>query len=88
MTLKEKWNASAKLRLLGAVLLNAFVLACMLAFIQPGFESNDDQTLAAFVDGQTAVKDAHIPYMNYALTNLLKGLYLLGDTLPWFTILQ
>lgn len=88
MTLKEKWNASAKLRLLGAVLLNALVLACMLAFIQPGFESNDDQTLAAFVDGQTAVKDAHIPYMNYALTNLLKGLYLLGDTLPWFTILQ
>lgn len=88
MTLKEKWNASAKLRLLGAVLLNALVLACMLVFIQPGFESNDDQTLAAFVDGQTAVKDAHIPYMNYVLTNLLKGLYLLGDTLPWFTILQ
>ena len=88
MTLKEKWNSGAKLRLLGAVLLNALVLACMLVFIQPGFESNDDQTLAAFVDGQMAVKDAHIPYMNYVLTNLLKGLYLLGDTLPWFTILQ
>ena len=88
MTLKEKWNSGAKLRLLGAVLLNALVLACILAFITPGFESNDDQTLAAFVDGQMSVKDAHIPYMNYVLTNLLKGLYLLGDTLPWFTILQ
>lgn len=88
MTLKEKWNSGAKLRLLGAVLLNALVLACILAFITSGFESNDDQTLAAFVDGQMSVKDAHIPYMNYALTNLLKGLYLLGDTLPWFTILQ
>ena len=88
MTLKEKWNSGAKLRLLGAVLLNALVLACILAFITPGFESNDDQTLAAFVDGQMSVKDAHIPYMNYVLTNLLKGLYLLGDTLPWFTVLQ
>ena len=70
------------------MLLNALVLACILAFITPGFESNDDQTLAAFVDGQMSVKDAHIPYMNYVLTNLLRGLYLLGDTLPWFTILQ
>ena len=32
MTLKEKWNSGAKLRLLGAVLLNALVLACILAF--------------------------------------------------------
>ena len=88
MTLKEKWNSGPKLRLLGAVLLNALVLAGILAFINPGFESNDDQTLAAFVDGQMSVKDAHIPYMNYVLTNLLKGLYTLGDSLPWFTILQ
>lgn len=89
MTLKKKWNNSAALRLLGSALLNALVLACMLLIVAPGFESNDDQTLAAFVDGQMAVKDAHIPYMNYVLTNLLKAIYTAGgDSLPWFTLLQ
>ena len=50
----------ARLRLLGAVLLNA-LCARLHSRYPPGFESNDDQTLAAFVDGQMSVKDAHIP---------------------------
>ncbi len=86
MTLKDRWYASGALRLLGAALLNGAFLALTLLLMAPGFESNDDLALAAFVDGQRAVKSACIPYINAVLALLLKGIYeLLGDGAPWHT---
>lgn len=89
MKLKDRWESGGAFRLLCAVLLNALFLAGLLIFIAPAFESNDDLTLAAFVDGQMAVKNAHIPYINYAAGLLLKGVYLLlGESVTWHTVGQ
>lgn len=75
--------------LVAALVFNAVFLALALLLYQIGFESNDDLTLAAFVDGQMAVPTAHIPYINIVLGVLLKGIYtVLGRGVAWHTLCQ
>ena len=89
MKLRLKWNESRRLRALAAALLNALVLSFIVLIVNVGFESNDDLTLAAFVDGQMANANAHIPYINYALGLLLKAVYdVLGRGMAWHAIGQ
>ena len=85
----EQWNHSRRARLLAALLLNGLFLAGTVLLVRIGFESNDDLTLAAFVDGQMAESTAYIPYINIALGLLMKGLYgLLGQGTAWHTLGQ
>ncbi len=87
--LQNKWNDSRILKLLAAALLNALVLCFILLIVNVGFESNDDLTLAAFVDGQMSRPDAHIPYINYLYGLLLKFVYdVFGRGVQWYTIGQ
>ena len=87
--LTDKWNESRGLRVLGALLLNAVVLAFIVLIMNIGYESNDDLTLAAFVDGQMANANAHIPYINYVFALLLKFVYdVFGRGMAWFAIGQ
>ena len=75
--------------LTAALVFNALFLALALLLCRVGFESNDDLTLAAFVDGQMAVPTAHIPYINIVLGVLLKGIYtVLGRGAAWHTLCQ
>ena len=75
--------------LAAALVFNAAFLALALLLYQIGCESNDDLTLAAFVDGQMAVPTAHIPYINIVLGVLLKGIYaVLGRGVAWHTLCQ
>ena len=86
-SLKTEHSAGACLR--AALLLNAVFLALTVIVVRVGFESNDDPTLAAFVDGQMAQRTAYIPYVNIVLGALLKLLYtVLGRELAWFTLCQ
>ncbi|MCR5576940.1 MAG: hypothetical protein K6F56_08030 [Oscillospiraceae bacterium] len=82
-------DRSGRARLSAALLLNAlFVLATVL-LVRVGYESNDDLTLAAFVDGQMAAPTAFIPYLNIVIGALLKGIYqILGQGAPWHTLGQ
>ena len=85
----EKWEQSKSAALLAALLCNALFLLVTVLLVRVGFESNDDLTLAAFVDGQMAQSTAHIPYINIALGALLKGIYdLLGRGVAWHSIGQ
>ncbi len=87
MTLNEKWNNSTGLKIICSLLLNALFLAAALLIMPPVFEANDDLTLAAFADGQMAVKCTYIPYINYVLALLLNGIYrLLGESIAWHTV--
>ena len=82
-------RTSEKSCLAAALLFNAVFLALTLLLFRIGFESNDDLTLAAFVDGQMAVPTAHIPYINMVLGLLLKGIYtVLGRGAAWHTFCQ
>ena len=85
----EGLDKSGGARLLAALLLNALFLLLTVLLVRVGFESNDDLTLAAFVDGQMAVPTAHIPYVNIAIGALLKGVYqVLGQGAAWHTLCQ
>ena len=72
-----------------ALILNAVFLALTVVIVRVGFESNDDPTLAAFVDGQMANSTAYVPYINIVLGALLKGIYtVLGREIAWHTFCQ
>ncbi len=86
-TLKTKHSSGASLR--AALLLNAVALVLTAVVVRVGFESNDDPTLAAFVDGQMAHSTAYIPYLNIVFGALLKLLYtVLGRDAAWYTFVQ
>ena len=87
--LSSKWNESRLLRLLAALTLNAVVLGFIVLIVNVGFESNDDLTLAAFVDGQMSNPNAHIPYINYLYALLMKLVYdVFGRGVAWYTVAQ
>ena len=72
-----------------ALILNAVFLVLAVLIVRVGFESNDDPTLAAFVDGQMANPTAYIPYINIVLGAALKGIYtVLGRATAWHTFCQ
>lgn len=72
-----------------ALLLNAVFLALTVVIVRVGFESNDDPTLSAFVDGQMADSTAYIPYINIVLGAALKGIYtVFGREVAWHTFCQ
>ena len=71
------------------LILNAVFLIFTVVIVRVGFESNDDPTLAAFVDGQMANSTAYVPYINIVLGALLKGIYtVLGRNIAWHTFCQ
>ena len=85
----DRLNGSEGARLAAALLLCALFFLLTASLVRVGFESNDDLTLAAFVDGQMAVPTAHIPYLNIVIAALLKGVYrVLGQGAPWHTLGQ
>ena len=85
--IKTEQSSGASLR--AALLLNAVFLVLTVLFVRVGFESNDDPTLAAFVDGQMAQSTPYIPYINIVLGWLLKLVYdLLGRDAAWHTFCQ
>ena len=72
-----------------ALILNAVFLVLTAVIVRVGFESNDDPTLSAFVDGQMANSTAYIPYINIVLGAALKGIYnVLGREIAWHTFCQ
>ena len=85
--MKTDHNRAKSLRT--ALVLNAVFLVLTVIIVRVGFESNDDPTLSAFVDGQMAKPTAYIPYINIVLGAALKGIYdVLGRETAWHTFCQ
>ena len=85
--MKSERSSGASFR--AALFLNAAFLILTVILVHVGFESNDDLTLAAFVDGQMAQSTAYIPYINIALGALMKLVYrVLGQGTAWNTFGQ
>ena len=82
-------NRTRGASLRAALILNAVFLILTVVIVRVGFESNDDPTLAAFVDGQMANSTAYVPYINIVLGALLKSIYtVLGREIAWHTFCQ
>ena len=85
--MSTKATHGASLR--AALILNAVFLILTVVIVRVGFESNDDPTLAAFVDGQMANSTAYVPYINIVLGAALKCIYnILGRDISWHTFCQ
>ena len=69
-------------------LLNALLLIVLLVVFRPVYETNDDFGLANMVNGVKGARDAHLIYSHYFLGLLLKVLYQLRQSVPWFSVLQ
>ena len=69
-------------------LLNALLLIGLLVVFRPVYETNDDYGLANMVNGVKGARDAHLIYAHYFLGLLLKVLYQLRQSVPWFSVLQ
>lgn len=70
------------------VCVNACLLAVLLAFFSPAYETNDDMGLCAIVNGAKGTYDAHMIYVNYLMGLILTGLYRITDAVAWHALLQ
>lgn len=86
-SVKNEHSSGASLR--AALFLNAVFLILTVLIVRVGFESNDDPTLAAFVDGQMAQSTSYVPYINIVLGWLHRHIYdALGRDIAWHTFCQ
>ena len=86
-SVKNEQSSGASFR--AALFLNAVFLILTVLIVRVGFESNDDPTLAAFVDGQMAQSTSYVPYINIVLGWLHRHIYdALGRDIAWHTFCQ
>ena len=88
MGMNKSRTSPAKQDLLLALGINAVLLGIFLCFLTPYYETNDDIFLSHFVDGSMAVRQSRMVYINAAVGALLKGLYTLLPSAPWYALLQ
>ena len=84
---KSKYSSS-KQNFLLAVGINALLLGVFFFFFSPYFGTNDDILLSSFVDGSMSVKQVRMVYINVIIGTLLKGLYTLLPSVPWYGLFQ
>lgn len=80
--------SGSKQDLLLALGINAVLLGVFLCFFTPYYETNDDIFMSHFVDGSMAVRQSRLMYINVIIGALLKGLYTLLPSVPWYALLQ
>lgn len=71
-----------------AILMNILVFIGTQVFLQPIFESNDDNYMAAIVYGAYGSYETRMLFTNVLLGKAIKLLLLICPVLPWYTIVQ
>ena len=72
-----------------ACLLNIVILAVMLLFLKPGYETNDDISVSMIANGSWGTGNAHVICQNYLMGLLYTVFYRIGHgVIPWYPILQ
>ena len=72
-----------------ACLLNIVILAVMLLFLKPGYETNDDISVSMIANGSWGTGKAHVICQNYLMGLLYTVFYRIGHgVIPWYPILQ
>ena len=84
---KNKYSSS-KRDLLLALGINAVLLGIFLCLFTPYYDTNDDWLLNNFVNGAMTEKSARMVYINVIIGALLKGLYTLAPSVPWYALFQ
>lgn len=82
------WITKNKNKAWFALGLNLIVLLGIFILMMPFYETNDDLTICEFIDGSYGAADAHLIFQNYLLGVILKFLYTLPGSLPWYALFQ
>ncbi|MBQ6321586.1 MAG: hypothetical protein IJI24_01815, partial [Lachnospiraceae bacterium] len=85
---KEHFFESARGRKLLAVGLNVCVLIFMATAMRPFWDTNDDPTMANFVNGFRGVTDPHLVFSHLILGYILKFLYSITAAFSWYAVLM
>ena len=85
----EQWLDRQTRTIWFACFLNLLVLAGMLIFLRPAFETNDDISISMIVNGSWGVRDMHVICQNYLLGILYTAFYRIGHgSIPWYALIQ
>lgn len=82
------WITKNKNKAWFALGLNLLVMLGIFILMMPFYETNDDLTICEFIDGSYGAADAHLVFQNYLLGVILKALYALPGSLPWYALFQ
>lgn len=77
---KKKWWFSA--------IVNLLLLAVLLIFLRPVFETNDDTTIYELTGGAKGVYDSHTFFIHVFIGKILEVLYRILPVVQWYTVLQ
>ena len=80
--------SAANRNLLLSFIINAVLLGVFLCFFTPYYESNDDFLISNFVNGAISEKSSRLIFVNIIIGTLLKGLYTLVPSAPWYALFQ
>ena len=72
-----------------ACFFNLCVLAVLLIFLRPAYETNDDISVSMIANGAWGIRDMHVICQNYILGKIYNLFYTIGHgMIPWYAILQ
>lgn len=88
MKRESSWFQDSGKCFLLSVLINTGLLIFLLVVFRPYFETNDDMTIALFVNGAKGTHDPHLVYSSYVIGLVLAALYRISEGIPWYALLQ
>ena len=71
-----------------SILANLLLMGFYMALLRPVFETNDDMSIALFVNRGRLVQDPLWLFMNYLLGLICSALYRITNMLPWYGLMQ
>ena len=72
-----------------ACFFNLTVLAVLLLFLRPAYETNDDISISMIANGAWGIRDMHVICQNFILGKVYTLFYTIGHgKIPWYAILQ
>ena len=85
---KLSWFDRCRENAFACILFNAVFLAVILLIMRPEFDTNDDITIALFVNRARPIQDPHLLFINTIVGWVCAALYRATNMVPWYGVLQ
>lgn len=82
------WIEKNKDKLWFSILLNIIILSFLLLIFGPVYEENDDTAILGIASGLKGVRDSHLVFINYFWGWILRMLYGVDQSIPWYAVMQ
>ena len=82
------WFDKYRKHALVCILFNIIFLALILLIMRPVFDTNDDISIAIFVNRARPIQDPHLLFVNTLVGWVCAALYQMTNMVPWYSVLQ